>query len=149
MLADIKGLAPLLVFAVIIVIQVIRALMQKAAQAQQAQRQPQRKGWAAPRGEVRRFLEELTGQPVAAPQAPKREPRRRRAKKPAPQPEERVQTRQRIVEEPEIILLPATDAKYQFDVQKLRNPESLRDAIVVREILDRPLALRRRRPGPR
>ena len=84
-----NGLIGFLIFVVIVVaINGFRFVFQKLNQSQQQQGRPQgdKKDWTAPQEQVRKFLQELTGQPVAE-AAPQRQRRHKKRPEPEPAPE--------------------------------------------------------------
>jgi len=103
-----------------------------------------RPGSPAGEDQVRKFLEQVTG--VSLEPQPQPKPRRQRRTKPKPQeepaPEPVVQPR------PALHTLATRPTRprgaFRFNADRLRDPQDLRDAIVLREVLGKPLALRRR-----
>ena len=142
------GGGDLIFFIVILIIvgigKLIKAAMQGSGSGQQSP--TSRQGLPAGEDRVRKFLEQVTGVPLEPQPQPK--PRRQRRAKPKPKPKEE------LAPEPvgqhhlatNIQAIPPTKPRdaYRFDADKLRSPKGLRDVVVLREILDKPLALRRR-----
>ena len=140
-------------FIIFIVIMVIVGVVRliKAAVGKAGKLQPKSApGRPQPNAEdrMRKFLEQVVGAPVP----PAAKPRRRRpAKRPAePKPPEKptpAPAPRVAASTPAAPLIPAAERKppYRFDPSRLKGAESLRHAVVLREILGKPLALRR--PG--
>ncbi|MBL7224363.1 MAG: hypothetical protein ISS72_10960 [Candidatus Brocadiae bacterium] len=134
----------IVILVIVGVVRLIKAGMGKAGKIQP----PPAKGAAQPSAEqrMRKFLEQVAGvppTPAAKPRRPRpaREPR---AEKPPDKPAEPPAS-----PPPRRVLAPAarprgeTRALYRFDMSLLKGPHSLRHAVVLREILGKPLALRR------
>ena len=140
------GGGDLIFFIVILIIvgigKLIKAAMQGSGSGQQSP--TSRQGLPAGEDRVRKFLEQVTGVPLEPQPQPK--PRRQRRAKPKPKEE--------LAPEPVAQHHLATNIQaarttkprgaHRFDADKLRDPKGLRDAIVLREVLGKPLALRRR-----
>ena len=132
-----------LFFIVILVIIGVGKLIRAAARALgSGQQSPTpRPGSPAREDQVRKFLEQVTG--VSLEPQPQPKPRRQRRAKPKEEP----------APEPVAPLRPALNVQavrptkprgvYRFNADRLRDPKGLRDAVVLREILGRPLALRK------
>jgi len=120
---------------------------QPAARGQQAQRPP---GPPSPPGQpvpppprrqidageqIRQFVEQVTGVPQ---EPPRRKPKRKRKPKPAPErkPEPVVAAR---------VAKPQPAKRKQFDLGWLQDRDSLQTAVIMREVLGKPLALRKGR----
>ena len=143
----------LLIFAIVYVLFLAgKTVLQKLAQGQPAEQKGEK--WQAPEEQVRDFLQQLTGEAVrpAQPAQPQRKRRQRKQKPPEPQAAKPVPAPERTrvaTDKRGAAPVRKREPKFQFDVKMLRNPNRLRQAVVIREILDPPLAMRPRRSARR
>ena len=85
--------------------------------------------------QIRQFVEQVTGVPQ---EPPRPKPKRRRKPKPAPEPKP-----EPVVAAP--VVKPRPPRRKQFDMEWLRDRDSLRTAVIMREVLGKPLSLRKGR----
>ncbi len=135
---------------VVVVINGFRFVIQKLNESQQRPQQGRPQGdakrWAAPQDEVRKFLQELTGQPVAEVEAeprPKRQRKRKKQPEPKPAPEAKPDSAKPVRIQREA-LKRRLKPKPKVSLKQLRRPQNLQTAIILREVFGPPIALRPR-----
>ena len=127
----------IVIFIIIALFAVIKSVLQKSA-AQQRQQSGGKPGeWEAPTDDVRKFLQQVAG----VPQKQAHQAQRRQAHAKA-KPAKKASPRRAAVGHTAEAVAASRKSGFRFDPRTLRSEKNLRTAIVIREIIDRPLALR-------
>ena len=133
---DFKNIFPFVMFIVIGLFAVIKAVLQKNAEQQRQQGGGKPGQWEAPTDDVRKFLQQVAG-------VPQKQPRQAHAKA---KPAKKATPKRSTLEASPTVEHSSAKSKpaFHFNPKTLRSEKNLRTAIVIREIIDKPLALRPR-----